>query len=129
MVITAVVLEGRRPAEVAACYRVARSWVYELVARHREESEAAFEPRKDLAGPVWTPARTPSPGTSSITCDSRIRFSAVRSRVTLPTPVLVSCQDTMAYVRPSKGDTSYAPLGSQPPVRAAASMRRRDIQA
>jgi len=45
LVITAVVVEGRRPAEVAASYGVARSWVYELVARWRTEGEAAFEPR------------------------------------------------------------------------------------
>jgi transposase InsO family protein len=45
LVITAVVVEGRRPGEVAASYGVARSWVYELVARHRAEGEAAFAPR------------------------------------------------------------------------------------
>jgi transposase InsO family protein len=45
LVITAVVVEGRRPAEVAATYGVARSWVYELVARYRDEGDAAFEPR------------------------------------------------------------------------------------
>ena len=45
LVITAVVVEGRRPAEVAATYGVARSWVYELVARWRAEGDAAFEPR------------------------------------------------------------------------------------
>jgi transposase InsO family protein len=45
LVITAVVVEGRRPAEVATTYGVARSWVYELVARYRSEGDAAFEPR------------------------------------------------------------------------------------
>jgi len=45
LVITAVVVEGRRPAEVAAEYGVARSWVYELVARYRAEGDTAFEPR------------------------------------------------------------------------------------
>jgi len=45
LIITAVVVEGRRPAEVATIYQVARSWVYELVARYRIEGEAAFEPR------------------------------------------------------------------------------------
>lgn len=43
--ITAVVVEGRSPREVATTYGVARSWVYELVARYRTEGEAAFEPR------------------------------------------------------------------------------------
>jgi transposase InsO family protein len=45
LVITAVVVEGRCPGEVAAAYGVARSWVYELVARYRTEGDAAFEPR------------------------------------------------------------------------------------
>jgi transposase InsO family protein len=60
LVITAVVVEGRRPAEVAVCYRVARSWVYELVARYREEGEAAFEPRsrRPKTSPTAMPAGT-----------------------------------------------------------------------
>jgi transposase InsO family protein len=45
LVITAVVVGGRRPVEVAATYGVARSWVYELVARWRVQGDAAFEPR------------------------------------------------------------------------------------
>jgi transposase InsO family protein len=45
LVITAVVVEGCRAGEVAATYDVARSWVYELVARYRVEGDAAFEPR------------------------------------------------------------------------------------
>jgi len=45
LVITAVVIEGRKPAEVAAAYGVARSWVYELVDRYRREGNAALEPR------------------------------------------------------------------------------------
>jgi len=45
LVITAVVVEGRRPGEVAKTYGVSRSWVYELIARYRAEGEAAFEAR------------------------------------------------------------------------------------
>jgi transposase InsO family protein len=45
LVITAVVVEGRKPAEVAAAYGVSRSWVYELLGRYRDEGEVAFEPR------------------------------------------------------------------------------------
>jgi transposase InsO family protein len=45
LVITAVVVEGRPAGEVARCYGVSRSWVYELVARYRVEGERAFEPR------------------------------------------------------------------------------------
>ena len=45
LVITAVVLEGRTPAEVAKTYGVSRSWLYELLARHRVEGDGAFEAR------------------------------------------------------------------------------------
>jgi transposase InsO family protein len=45
LVITAVVVEGRRPAEVAAAYGVSRSWVYRMLARYRSEGDLAFEPR------------------------------------------------------------------------------------
>jgi transposase InsO family protein len=45
LVITAVVVEGRRPGEVAAAYGVARSWVYELVARYRAGGDEALEAR------------------------------------------------------------------------------------
>jgi transposase len=45
LVITAVVVEGRPVAEVASSYGVSRSWVYELLARHRAEGDTAFEPR------------------------------------------------------------------------------------
>ena len=45
LVITAVLVEKRTVAEVVAEYGVARSWLYELLARDRAEGEAAFEPR------------------------------------------------------------------------------------
>ena len=45
LIITAVVVEGRKPAEVAATYGVSRSWLYELLSRHRAEGEEAFQPR------------------------------------------------------------------------------------
>ena len=45
LVITAVVIEKRPVAEVAAAYGVSRSWIYELLARYRIEGEQAFEPR------------------------------------------------------------------------------------
>jgi transposase InsO family protein len=54
LVITAVIVEGRPPAEVAASYGVSRAWVYELVARYRLEGETAFEPRSRR------PKRSPS---------------------------------------------------------------------
>jgi transposase InsO family protein len=45
LVITAVVVEGRKQAEVARTYGVSPGWVSKLLARYREEGEAAFEPR------------------------------------------------------------------------------------
>jgi transposase InsO family protein len=45
LVVTAVTVEKRPVSEVARSYGVARSWVYALLARYREEGEAAFEPR------------------------------------------------------------------------------------
>jgi transposase InsO family protein len=45
LVITAVVAEGRSQGEVARAYGVSQGWISRLVARYREEGEAAFEPR------------------------------------------------------------------------------------
>ena len=59
LVITAVVLEGRSPSEVAASYGVSRSWIYELLARYRAEGDAALEPRSRR--PRTNPRATPTP--------------------------------------------------------------------
>lgn len=45
LVITAVVVEGRTHADVAAQYGMSRSWVTRLVARYRAEGHTAYEPR------------------------------------------------------------------------------------
>src|SRR5580704_17965890 len=45
LVITAVVAEGRSQGEVARAYGVSQGWVSRMVARYRDEGEAAFEPR------------------------------------------------------------------------------------
>jgi transposase InsO family protein len=60
LVITAVVVEGRSQAEVAAAYGVSKGWVSKLVARYRAEGEAAFEPRsrRPIRSPTATPAGT-----------------------------------------------------------------------
>ena len=71
LVITAVVVEGRRPAEVAAAYGISRSWVYELVARFRAEGDAAFEPRSRR--PHSSPRRTPE-RTVEVVCAVRDRL-------------------------------------------------------
>lgn len=57
LIITAVVLEGRSPTEVARTYGVARSWVYQLVARYQAEGDTAFEPRSRR--PATRPDATP----------------------------------------------------------------------
>lgn len=44
LIITAVVLEGRTQAEAARAYDVSKGWVSKLVARYRDEGDAAFEP-------------------------------------------------------------------------------------
>ena len=60
LVITAVVVEKRPVREVARDYGVARSWVYELLARYRAEGEAAFEPR----------SRRPKTSPSAVSADA-----------------------------------------------------------
>ena len=57
LVITAVTIEKRPVAEVATSYAVSRSWIYELLARHRAEGDAAFEPRS--RAPKTSPRATP----------------------------------------------------------------------
>jgi transposase InsO family protein len=57
LVITAVVLEGRTQAEVARSYGVSKGWVSKLVARHRLEGDAAFEPRSRR--PLTSPRALP----------------------------------------------------------------------
>jgi len=57
LVITAVTIEKRPVAEVAAIYGVSRSWIYELLARYRDEGDAAFEPRSKA--PKTSPSATP----------------------------------------------------------------------
>ena len=57
LVITAVVVEGRTHADVAAEYGLSRSWVTRLVARYRAEGPAAFEPRSRR--PNASPTRIP----------------------------------------------------------------------
>ena len=57
LIITAVVVEGRRQGEVARAYGVSKGWVSKLIARYREEGEAAFEPRSRR--PTTSPTATP----------------------------------------------------------------------
>jgi transposase InsO family protein len=59
LVITAVVVERRRQADVAREYKISEGWVSKLMARYRAEGDAAFEPRSRRAhtSPHTTPAR------------------------------------------------------------------------
>ena len=60
LIITAVVVEGRRQGEVARAYGVSKGWVSKLMARYRAEGEAAFQPRsrRPATSPMATPAAT-----------------------------------------------------------------------
>ncbi len=55
--VNAVVLEHRPVAEVARAYGVSRSWLYELLGRHRQLGEAAFVARSRR--PKSSPNRVP----------------------------------------------------------------------
>jgi len=63
LVVTAVIVEKRKPAEVARSYGVARSWVCTLLGRYRAEGQAAFEPRSRR--PRTSPGAL-SPGTAEL---------------------------------------------------------------
>jgi transposase InsO family protein len=56
--VNAVVLEHRPVAEVARAHGVSRSWLCELLARHRQAGEAAFVPRSRR--PRSSPNRVPA---------------------------------------------------------------------
>lgn len=43
--VTAVLVEGRSAREVAAAHGVSKSWVYELLARYRQDGQAGLAPR------------------------------------------------------------------------------------
>jgi transposase len=68
-----LIVEGRRPGEVAATYGVARSWVYDLVARWRTEGDAPFEPRSRR--PKTSPATTLA-ATGELIVEYRQRLTA-----------------------------------------------------
>lgn len=53
--VNAVAIEHRPVAEVARAHGVSRSWLYELLARHRELGDAAFVPRSGR--PKSSPAK------------------------------------------------------------------------
>ena len=60
-------------SEVVEAYGVSRSWVYELVARYRDEGDSAFEPRSRR--PKRSPRATP-PEIVSLICEMRGQLAA-----------------------------------------------------
>src|SRR5438067_2797035 len=73
LVITAVVVERRGIREVARDYGVSPGWVSRLVARYRDEGDAAFEPRSRR--PKRSPRSTPA-GTVELIIELRRRLAA-----------------------------------------------------
>jgi transposase InsO family protein len=73
LVITAVVVEGRGVREVARDYGVSPGWVSRLVARFRDEGDAAFEPRSRR--PKRSPRAT-APETVELIVELRRRLVA-----------------------------------------------------
>jgi hypothetical protein len=55
-VVDAVVVEGRRPTEIAKLHGISRSWLYVLLDRYRTGGYAALEPRSRR--PLTSPGRT-----------------------------------------------------------------------
>lgn len=57
-VVEAVVVEGRRPTEIARRHGISRSWLYQLLARYRQGGYPALAPRSRR--PHTSPGRTPA---------------------------------------------------------------------
>ena len=73
LIVTAVIVEGRSPSEVARTYGVARSWIYKLVDRYRTEGDAAFKPRSRR--PKQSPTAT-DPATVALIVSIRDQLAA-----------------------------------------------------
>jgi transposase InsO family protein len=85
LVITAVIVEGRTQAEVAATYGVSKGWVSRLIARYRTEGETAFEPRSRR------------PKTSPAALDESVVQLILELRRRLTTAGLDAGPDTIAW--------------------------------
>ncbi|HQG10855.1 MAG TPA: leucine zipper domain-containing protein [Dermatophilaceae bacterium] len=96
--ITAVVEQHRPVREVAASYGVARSWVYELLARWRVEGEAAFEPR----------SRRPH------SCPAAVSEQAVAAVLAERDRLVAGGHDAGATAAPSTPSASAAPTTGNP---------------
>ena len=56
--VSAVLVEGRSVREVAAAHGVSKSWLYELLARYRDEGAPGLVPRSRR--PHHSPTRMPA---------------------------------------------------------------------
>jgi len=65
-VINAVLVEGQSPREVAAAHGMSRSWLYELLARHRQDGEEGLRPRSKR--PRSSSTRVPAAVEEEIVC-------------------------------------------------------------
>jgi transposase InsO family protein len=97
LVITAVVLEGRKQAEVARSYGVSESWVSKLVTRYKTEGEAAFEPR----------SRRPKTSPTAISHETADLI--IRLRKELTGQGLDAGPDTIAWHLTQQHDTTVSP--------------------
>src|SRR5262245_61148606 len=57
-VIHAVLVDGQRVDDVCAAHGISRSWLYELIARYRDDGEAGLQPgsRRPRSSPKKVPA-------------------------------------------------------------------------
>ena len=117
-------------AEVARRYGVHRSWIYRLKARYDTDGDAAFQPRSrrprqhpdrhpggavelilqlrtELTAAAWTPARTPSAGTSNTATTSRCHGRRSTGSWSAPAPSPPS--------RPSDPRSSYIRFEAEQP--------------
>jgi len=85
LVITAVIVEGRTQAEVAATHGVSMGWVSKLIARYKAEGETAFEPRSRR------------PKTSPGAAEASVVELILKLRKTLATAGLDAGPDTIAW--------------------------------
>ncbi len=95
-VVDAVLVEGRRPTEIARTHGISRSWVYALLVRYRAGGYAALEPRSRR--PHTSPGRTApeleaaiialraSLGAAGHDCGRRRSPRTSRGRTPLPRP-------------------------------------------
>jgi hypothetical protein len=86
LVITAVVMEGRSQGEVARAYGVSQGWVSRLVARYREEDEAASGPR----------SRRPKTSPNAIASQTAELIAGLRKDLAGPGPGRRAAHDLLA---------------------------------